>query len=476
MGQIPITGGFYKHPSLPVSNQQCVNLFESVVEGGGLASRVLLGTPGIVEITSTGDVLQGNRGAWKKNEIYYVVNGDTLYSIDRTIDGFGTETFSYTSLGTIAGTGRVSMCDNGTQLMVLVPGLAGYIYNEDAGTPFQQITDAGFTANGTPQYSVFIDGYFACTTDSKKWIVSALNDGLSWNALDFSTAESNPDAIVAPVVVRNQIFITGSETMEGYQNIGGADFPFQRNNIFIDKGCSAPFSLINAANTFFMIGAGKNETPAIWQFIDNNMAKISTNAIDNILANYSDTNLQTAFGWTYGQKGAYFIGFTLPDTSFVFELTSKTWSERKSILAGTENRWRANSVTSAYGRILVTDKISGKIGYLDLEIYKEFGNDISSYFSIRPFSAGGREIVIPSLELTMESGVGNSDSPDPIVSMSLSRDGKTYNYERSRHIGTSGQKNRRIVWRRNGHVTRFGSLLFRVSDPVKKVFIKLEAE
>ena len=137
----------------------------------------------------------------------------------------GGQTFSTTILGTIPGNGRVFIADNGTQLMILVPGGSGYIYNESDTPAFQQITDPDFNANGNPQHLCFIDGYFACTTDSKKWIVSALNNGLSWSALDFASAESDPDAIVAAAVIQNQIFIMGSETTEGYANIGGSGFP-----------------------------------------------------------------------------------------------------------------------------------------------------------------------------------------------------------------------------------------------------------
>jgi hypothetical protein len=113
------------------------------------------------------------------------------------------------------------MADNGTQLMILVPGGDGFIYNEADGTPFQQILDAGFTANGAPEIVVFVDGYFVATTDSKTFISSAVNDGLSWNALDAGSAEADPDAIRSAFVFQNQLFIFGSETIEAFQNVGG---------------------------------------------------------------------------------------------------------------------------------------------------------------------------------------------------------------------------------------------------------------
>ena len=471
---LPITNGFYVSKSLPISHQECTNWYPSQVEVLGLSAEVLLGIPGITELATTGIIQQINRGAHVKNGIPYFVNGDALYKLNRSIAA-GVESFSTTTLGTITGSGRVSMADNGTQLMILVPGGNGYIYNEDAGTPFAQITDVDFTANGNPQHVRFIDGYFAVSTDSKKWIISALNDGLAWSALDFGTAESDPDVIVAPVVVKNQIFITGSETTEGFQNLVSTGFPFQRNNIFLDKGCFAPFSLVKSSGTFFMVGGGTDEGPAVWQFTGNNFQKISTTPIDTILAGYSDAELGTAFGWSYAQDGAYFVGFSLPDRSFVFDLTTQKWHERKSQVNEATTRWRVNSIVTAYGRLLVGDAVDGRIGELDTDVYTEYGENIIRIVSTQPFTNQGNGIRVPILELTMEAGVGNSDVPDPVISLAFSKNGKTFGYERTRKIGKIGESTRRVFWRKNGRFARFVVARFRLSDAVKPVIIKLEA-
>jgi len=475
MGQLPIANGFYESKSLPISNQQCVNWYPSIVEAPGLSDRVLFGIPGINLLTSTGLVQENNRGGWKKNGIPYFVNGGTLYRLDRVINE-GEEIFSTIALGLIEGENRVSMADNGLQLMILVPGGKGYIYNEDEGTPFQEIVDPDFTANGAPQYVQYIDGYFAVTTDSKKWIVSALNNGMAWDALDFSSAESDPDVIVAPVVISNQIYITGSVTAEGYQNIGGVGFPFQRNNVFLDKGCFAPFSLVTTNNTFYMVGGGKDESPAVWVFTGNNFDKVSTDAIDSILSTYTDIQLNDTYGWSYAQDGAYFIGFTFPDRSFVYDITTKQWHERKSQIRDVATRWRINALVTAYGRVIVGDAFSGRLGELHPKFYQEYGIDIVRIVSTMPFAQNSKPVLIPKIELTVESGVGNEDVEDPQISMSISKDGKKWNYERNRSIGKIGKTNQKLIWRKNGWCSRFAVLLFRLSDPVKPVIIKLEAE
>ena len=474
---VPIANGFYESESLPISAQQCVNWYPNIPQTQSLSQETLFGTPGITQLATTGTFEQSNRGAHVKNGIAYFVNGDQLYRLNRIVASDETESFTTTSLGVIEGTGGVSMADNGTQLMILVPGGKGYIYNEDAGTPFQEITDLDFTANGNPQYVVFIDGYFACSTDSKKWIISAINDGLSWSALDFGSAESDPDDIVAPVVFRNRLFMTGSETTEAFQNApNGSGFPFIRSNIFMSKGCFAPLSLINTHNSFMMIGGGVNESPAIWEFTGASYTKISTTAIDNELSKFSSSVIEQAFSFSYADKGAYFVGFTVDDFTIVYDMVTKRWHERQSIVDDDPVRWRVNSMITAYGRVLVGDSQDGRIGELDSDVYTEYGDNIRRIISTQPFSNMGNAIKVKAVELTIESGVGDYSKSDPQVSMDVSRDGKTFTYERKRSMGKIGEFNRRAVWYRNGRFPRFVVFRFKMSDPVKPVIIKAEAQ
>lgn len=476
MTEYPIANGFYISDSLPVSHQQCTNWIPVIQQKPSLSVKQLFGSPGIRLIAdSMGGSLDINRGSHVMGGYPYLVNGSILYRLDRAIVS-GVETFSLASLGTIEGSGRVSMADNGTQLMILSPGGKAYIYSVAGG--FVEITDPDFRASGDPQYVVYIDGYFACSTDSKAWIISNLNDGTAWDALDFGSAESDPDNIVAPIVHNNQIFLTGSETTEGFQNIGGAGFPFQRNNIFLDKGCYAPFSLISTNQRFFMIGGGRNESAAIWSYQGGQYVKVSTIAIDNVLNDYSAAVLNAAFAMSWSRGGQYFVAFSFLDRTFVYNMTSETWHEQKSSIENEngdyeQERWRVNSLVTAYGYLIVGDSQDGRIGILDNSIYQEYGIDIIRVFSTQPLFNGALSVKIPRIELTMEAGVGNGVY-DPLVSMAISEDGKTFQYERSRRIGKIGRFGQRCIWYKNGRVPRMAVFLFRVSDPIKPVVIRLD--
>ena len=483
--EIPLGFGFYVSESLPISHQECVNWVPVIQTQPALSQRTLMGSPGIELLTSSGsESTDANRGAHVLSGVPYFINGNTLYRLDRAIIS-GEEVFSLTDLTSssgspinIDGNTRVSIADNGTQMMILPPGGTGYIYTELGG--LVEITDPDFVANGNPQYVQFIDGYFACSTDTKKWIISNLNNGLSWDALDFGTAETDPDPVVAPLVYNNQMFVTGSETTEGFQNIGGAGFPFQRSNVFLDKGCYAPFTLIASNQRFFMIGGGKNELSGIWEFSSGAFTKVSTIPIDAVLAEYTRTTIAAAYALSWSAGGQSFVAFSLVDRTFVYNITTSLWHELKSSIPDTNNdliqsRWRVSSIITAYGYALVGDNEDGRIGKLTLEEYKEYDNEIIRTFSTPPIYNEGRSFRLPAIELTMESGVGNGVEI-PKVSLAISRDSKTFSYERNRFVGKIGEFTHRIIWRKNGRIKKFCFLKFRLSDAVKPVAIKLEAE
>jgi hypothetical protein len=463
---LPIANGYYQSDSLPISAQECINLYPNIAQAPALNQETLFGTPGLVQVASASDI-DTCRGAHEMNGVPYFVIGGHLYSM--------ASDYTLTQIDVIAGTGRVSIADNGTQLLVLVPGGNGYIYNHSTDT-FAQITDADFTANGNPQQVVFIDGYFCLTTDSKKFIVSALNDGLSYNALDFGTAESDPDEIVAPIVFKNQLFIGGSQTIEAFQNIGGADFPFQRTGLFLSKGISSPFSIQSIQDTFVFVGAGANESPAIWALSGNSVAKISTTAIDKELSALTENQVADIYSWAYAEKGAYFVGFALPGTTLVYDTISKRWHERKSYVDGSLGAYRVNALVRAYNQLWAGDLVDGRIGRLSQEVYTEYGTEIRRSIVTQPFQNNMESFVLPELELTVESGVGNSDAMDPKVGLERSTDGKLWSDARYRSIGKTGEYNRRVIWNRNGRASRFELFRFSMSEPVKPVFIQMTAD
>jgi hypothetical protein len=223
------------------------------------------------------------------------------------------------------------------------------------------------------------------------------------------------------------------------------------------------------------VGGGENEGPAIWALNGNSTVKVSTTAIDSLLSKLSDTQVAGIYSWAYASKGAYFIGFALPATTLVYDTTSQRWHERKSFLEGNLGALRVSSVVKAYNNILCGDIIDGRIGQFDQNVYTEYGNTIVRRVATQPFQNNMQSVFFPSLELTVESGVGNADVIDPQITLERSKDGKTWSGPISRSIGKIGEYTRRAIWRRNGRAARFEVFRFTLTDAVKPVIIQLTA-
>ncbi len=464
---LPIDAGFYESESLPISAQRLVNWHVNIPQANTVTPANIFSTSGLNQLVTV-SATSPARGAHALGDNAYFVIGTSLYRLDRTVGP--PETWAYTTIGSIPGTGRVSMDDNGTQLCIVIPGVSTYIFTENPDA-LALVVDPDF--DGPASFVVFVDGYFVfMKSTGKKYFHSNLNDGTAYDALDFGTAEADPDQIRSAVVYRNQLFIFGSQTIEVFRNIGRTPNAFQRITGFsLTKGITAPFSATSAQSGFVFLGAGENEAPAIWRFNGNDFDKLSTTAIENALQELTDTELSNMFAWTYAEKGAYFLGFAASDKCFVYDEVNQRWHERES----SGGRYRVATMTAAYGRILVGDQDDGRIGEIDRDLATEYGLNINHTWIGQPFDNFGEPISLRRLEAVMETGLGTLTN-DPLVRLSWSDDGgKTFSDELARGMGKEGQYSRRVQWRRLGRTPRSRTLKLETSEAIRPTLIKLEA-
>ena len=85
-----------------------VNLFPEAVPEGGKEPGFLSRCPGLLLQATVGS--GPIRGLYVCNGVAYVVSGSQFYSL--------TTSYTATLLGTVTGTGPVSLADNGTQIFI----------------------------------------------------------------------------------------------------------------------------------------------------------------------------------------------------------------------------------------------------------------------------------------------------------------------------------------------------------------------
>lgn len=471
---LPLGFGFYQSESLPFSAQRCINWIPVVAEGAALNVVALFQPPGLKIFKDS--AVPKNRGAMEMKEVPFFVNGNSLISLSAA--------GVVTNHGTIEGSGRVSLANNGQYLVIVVPGGKSYAFNNQSST-LAQITDVDFI---TSDYVVFKDGFFVfAASDGTVFFNSSLNDPFSYNALEFGSAEINPDKIVALHVNHNELFVPGAETIELFDNVGGAGFPFQRiNGANIQKGVHAKFSLVEFDNTFCFAGGGLNELTAIWKVTgSSSVTKISTNAIDAEIQKFTRDEIEDAFALTFSRRGQFFAMFTfeserIPSKTFVYNATASAlgggsvWFEFQTGLK--DNRFRVQSIVSAYGKLLVGDQDTGIIGEIDDKTLTYYGDPIQRRMQTAPFSQDGLPIFAGEFEATFESGVGLTNNIDPVVSLSNSDNGgRVFKGNFERQIGKIGEYGQQTIWRRQGRFPVSRSIQLTVTDPVRANLIRLAA-
>tara|TARA_R110000868_G_C10972546_1_gene770344 strand:- start:6442 stop:7890 length:1449 start_codon:yes stop_codon:yes gene_type:complete len=472
---VAIAEGFYEDSVKPIASQECVNYYPYIPEATATTQAALKPTAGLSLFATNGNKV--NRGAHVMNSVAFFVNGNALYRVNA--DG------ASDSLGTISGSGSVSMADNGAQLCVVVPDSTGYIFTSSPDT-LTEITDTDYFSLGPSKQVVYKDGYFVHISDSK-FFNSALNDGLVYGALDFGTAEVDPDNNTAIHVNRNILYIGGNETIEPFQNVGGSGFPFSRiQGGVIQKGIKAKFSVIDFDNSFVFLGGGVNEQPAIWRFTGASAVKLSTPPIDNVIGSYTSDQLDAVYSTSYAADGAFFVCFHFPLHTFCYDATASArygkpiWHQRKSRDSnGSSTAWRVASLVQAYGKTLAGDTLGAKIGHLTKTAFTEYDTLIDRGFSGATLQAEGVNLFVSKLELFLQSGTGTTLDPtqEPLVTMSFSKDGGiTWGNELSRKIGKIGEYGKRQTWKRLGRFPRYATFKFSISGEIDCSILKLTAD
>lgn len=459
----PILGSFSAVRSPNAADNQLINLFPEMIPEAGKEPAFLQRAPGLRFLAYVGN--GPVRGLWTFGDYGYAVSGSKLYQIDSM--------WVVTEKGTVAGSGPVSMVDNGTQLFIAA-GATGYIYN--AGTDvFAQITDPDFPGASTVG---FIDGYFVFTEpNSQKFWVTALLDGTSVDPLDFASAEGSPDNLVSLIVDHREVWLFGQTSVEVWYNAGLPDFPLSRiQGAFNEIGCAAPYSVAKLDNGVFWLGADARGRGIVYRSQGYNGQRISTHAVEWQIQQYTDISDATAY--TYQQDGHsfYVLNFPSADITWVYDVATLSWHQRAGWLNNRYTRHRGDCQMAYNAEIVVGDYLAGAIYAYDPEVYTE-ANTVQKWLrSWRALPTGANNLsrtTHHSLQLDCQSGVGLDgvqQGTDPQVMLRWSDDGgHTWSNEHWKSMGRIGETGTRVIWRRLGMTLKLRDRVYEISgtDPVK---------
>ena len=393
----PILGSSYVARSVNAADSRMINLFPEVLNEGKEAA-FLQRAPGLRLVATVGD--GPIRGMWKFGDFLYVVSGGNLFRVDTN--------YQVTNLGLVNGSGPVSMTDNGEQLFIACNPDA-FIYNALTGV-FGRITDPDFPGAVTVGY---LDGYFVFNQpNTQRLWVTSLNDGTQIDALDFASAEGNPDDIVALIVDHREVWLFGNNTIEVWYNAGQPDFPLARiQGAFMEVGCLAPYSVAKLDNSVFWLGSDARGNGIVYRAEGYRGKRVSTHAVEWQIQQYGV--LSDAIAYTYQQDGHsfYVLIFPTADKTWVYDVSTGAWHERAAWDGVQFRRHRSNCQANFNGQILLGDAYYGAIFEFDLETYNDCGATqrwLRSWRALPPGANNLNRTAHHSLQLDCESGVNVS--------------------------------------------------------------------
>lgn len=398
---IPFVGDSYTSRSTNENASMTMNFFVEI-DKEGKQPIALYGTPGLKLLGTIGS--GPIRGQFAIGSFNYVVSGTVLYKVNTSYSG--------SILGTVTGTGPVSMESNGSQLMI-VNGTAGYIVTLSNGA-FAQISSPNFPTN--PVTVTQLDGYFI-VNDNGTGQFHYSTDGLVWAALDFATAESNPDNIVAVYVDHRDLILFGEVTTEFWYSSGVADATFaRREGAQMEAGMIAPFSVAKLDNSFVWLGKDSHGQGMVWRANGFVPARISTHAVEFAIQNY--TTISDAISYSYQDEGHSFYVLTFPTAgkTWVYDASTQLWHQRGYWQSGlgTFTRHRSNCFTLFNGILTVGDFENGNLYELDLDTYTDNGDTIKAIRATKYVANIDKKELGTErhsrLFIDMETGVGLSSS------------------------------------------------------------------
>jgi hypothetical protein len=452
MSAIPLGLSAYQRADLPPA--RLVNCFYEKTPANLEDQVAIFPRPRLKQFALAGAGPQ--RGLYRQGgviqERILSLSGEDLYRIEPSADGIGTPTL----IGAITGDGRMSAEGNATAV-VLTAGENAYTTDGETIDEIEVPDDQHVIAVDT------LNSYFLFQIkDSGRFYWSAIG-GTTIDALDYATAESQPDNSTTLKVVGDELWLVGRLSLEVWQPTGDLDLPFQRirGRIF-GIGCVSRDTCqklsVNGVETMCWVGAdGK-----VYRLAPN-PTPISDYGLEEIIAKADATTL---YATTYRWIGREFYVLHIPGFgSYACDISTGFWDELTSF--GKPLFRGAVQTVGPYDQSLLGDDASGIVWELSDERRTD-GDDPVMYEWTGLLETN--DAPTRNFNVLLDCSVGQAATPaeDPMIRLSVSDDrGETWGDWRERPLGRQGQRLQRVIWPRLGLIRRPGRVFrWQTEEPI----------
>lgn len=456
---IPLVGPTSQGEAGKLGPQRSINFYPVKPEREG-DPWMLRGTPGLALLGTLPRTPV--RGAHVHRDRLFAVAGARVYEVYS--DGSNREWGRISSAR-----GRVTMASL-LNVIVIGDGTRFYALDLDAAT-CDAIPDAP-----RGRFCVFFNQRILYQGENGQVFYSELNDPTNIPGLNFFSAESLPDEIVAITTTEDQIWLHGSESTEVWYDSGDVDNPFQRiGGGVVYSGCGHPNSALRVDNSVWWIEKDKEGAGIVRRSNGFTPMRVSTAPVERFLK--AATNVSA---YSYQEDGHTFYAVNCDQGTRVYDIKENEWHERAWLNAGTgeQERQRQEFHAYAYGQHMAFDYETGDVFRMGLDLFTDAGQEIRSTRVSSRVSFGGRSVQIAELWLDFAAGVGTDGSGqgvDPKVMLRCSRDGSSFDNEHVTDLGGIGEYGQQVRFFNLG-TGRDWVFEVSVSDPVLKGLIGAEAK
>jgi len=256
-------------------------------------------------------------------------------------------------------------------------GAGAYVTAELNGFPTGQLVA------GAP----YLDTYTVIGSPNGEIYTSNPNDPTVWNALNYITAESDPDNQVGLCKHLNYILSFGQYSVEFFYDAG--NYPGSPLSVAssykIELGCANGNSIVSIENVVFFVGTSQDLGPSVYAISGTSPSKISTPFIDRIIQNSTLTDVKA---YPLRINGHTFYILTLADlnVTIVYDANEKVWTQWTMWAKGGVDSGVLNVYAEQYFRpsfyagngsiYYVLDDDNGKLYTVSDHVYNDAGAPI----------------------------------------------------------------------------------------------------
>jgi len=459
--EAPLFGLGLHGKSPNVTANKLINAYYSFQKEADGTRVAIYGTPGLSLFVDQGDTPWRGLHPFPGNSKLYGVHRGTFYDIDNA----GT----VTSRGTIGTTsGRVDISDDGTRIAV-VDGAEIYVYDTSSpATPIAAVADADRPT--APNTCCFQAGRILTDEDGTgQFKGSDAYAPTAWSALNYATAESNPDNLIRVTNNNGTIVLFGAYTTEFWQNVGGAGFPYARiMGVDMEYGLAARWSVAKFAGTVAFLAQNREGQVIVATLDGYRPGRISNEELEYVINGYASVADATGYGYTLNGHPMYQLNFPNAGKSWLYDGATDYWSE---VRYGANARHRGELAVDFINSTVIADYENGRLYRLDPDINDDNGEYIHMILTGRHIRNNRKTLAIDRIELGIEAGVGNATGQGsiPVAGLSLSKDGgHSFGSQRFAPMGKKGEYTRRCIWRSCGSGRDIVPRVT-ITDPVKRV-------